>query len=115
MADVPDSGSSENLTESASTSTDSENDDPSPPPPAPPKKVRIFILLINGEDYILLLFVILYVNVIASIFVCAIYFFFIFDWINNQSCSLRLVFCFYLLVSQFHLFQFTFIIAFRFK
>lgn len=78
MADVPDSGSSENLTESASTSTDSENDDPSPPPPAPPKKVRIFILLTIGEDYILLLFAILYVNVIASIIcMCYLFFFYI--------------------------------------
>lgn len=44
MADVPDSGSSENLTESASPSTDSENDDSSPPPP-PPKKVNYFFYL----------------------------------------------------------------------
>lgn len=41
MADVPDSGSSENLTESASTSTDSENDDPSTPPPVPPKRTHL--------------------------------------------------------------------------
>ncbi|GAB1598167.1 sorting nexin-4-like [Argonauta hians] len=40
MADVPDSGSSENLTESASPSTDSENEDSSPPPP-PPKKTHL--------------------------------------------------------------------------